>query len=124
MLALELDARLQGGNLVFGYSLRRKPRGHSFQSLARDINLVRPVGLVIYEIHAETGYDLDDAFGLEPVDCAPERGSTHSELAAELFHADLVAGTVAVAAEEEGADKRIGVTAQTRPPQLLHGFLA
>ena len=26
MLALELDARLQGGNLVFGYALRRKPR--------------------------------------------------------------------------------------------------
>src|SRR5262249_45056167 len=83
----------------------------------------RTLGIVIYEIHAESRHDLDNALGLQPVDCAPQGGPADPKLAAELFHADLVAGTVAIAAEEEGADKGIGVAAKARPPQLLHSLL-
>src|SRR5437879_1160402 len=123
MLALLIDARLQGGNLCLCYPLGGEPRRHPLQCLARDINLDRTLGIVLYQIDTQTRNDLDNAFGLKTVDCAPQRRAADAKLAAELFHADLIAGTVAVSAEKKGAHKRIGVTAEARAPQFLHWFL-
>jgi hypothetical protein len=80
--------------------------------------------MIIDQIHSLTRYDLDDALGLETVDGSPERGSTHSELSAELFDTDLVACAVAISVEEESAYECIGIAAETGPTQFLHHLLA
>src|SRR5271166_46521 len=113
MLALHFDIRLQAGDLSLRYPLGRKPCRHSLQCLARHVDLDCPVGIVIYQIHSKTGDDLDNALGLETIDGSPQGSSAHSELAAELFDADLVARTVAAPAQEELAHECIGVAAET-----------
>src|SRR5271166_747256 len=124
MRALHVYICLQGRNLPLRDTFRREPRRHAFQRLARHVDLDDFLGIIVDQIHAQTGDDLDNALGLQPIDSPPERGTAHSELTAELLDAYLVARAVTIPAQEKSAYEGIRIVAETGSPQLLHGLPA